>query len=70
MVELVRRAALLLLWLAVVLRTVFGELASARLAPRLTSARAKARRPWGLEARRAGRVAGRLYAVRVQLVIV
>lgn len=70
MLELVRRAALVLLWLAVLLQTVFGELASARPAPRLTRSRAQARRPWGLEARRAGRVAGRLYAVRLQVVIV
>ena len=68
MVELARRAAVVLVWLAVVLQTVFDELASAT--PRLTSSRAQARRPWGLEARRAGRVAGRLYAVRLQVVIV
>ncbi len=70
MLELVRRAAVVMLWLLVVLQTVFSALASARPTPRLTSSRAQARRPWGLEARTVRRIGPRLVAFRMQVVIV
>lgn len=69
--ELVRRAALVLLLAGVFLQGLFGLLPAEKVHTAPPSpARGRRPQPWGLEARRAGRVAGRLYAVRVQLVVI
>lgn len=71
MLELVRRAGLVLLVAGVFLQGLLGLLPAEKVhtAPR-SPARGRKPQPWWLEARRAGRVAGRLYAVRLQVVVV
>ena len=71
MLELVRRGAVVALWLAVYLRVLFGLALVERkhTAPR-SPARGRQPQPWGVEARQIRRVGGRLVAVRLQLVIV
>ena len=68
--ELVRRAALVLIWAGVYLQTLFG-LASPRRehAPRRSPARGRRPQPWGVEARTVRRIGPRLVAFRLQLVI-
>jgi hypothetical protein len=70
MLELVRRAALVLLWLGVFLQVLFGLMPAGKVhTPRSTAPRSPAR-PWGFEARKVGKIGNRAYAVRVQLVAV
>lgn len=70
MLELVRRAALVLLWAGVFIQCTFGLLPAERLhTARSTPPRSPAR-PWALEARHIRRYGRRVVALRVQLVAV
>ncbi len=64
--ELLRRAALVLLWAGVFLLTPLGLLTSRKV----HTPRRSAPRPWGLEARKVGQLGRRAYALRVQVVVV
>ena len=62
--ELVRRAAVVLVLVAVYLRVVLGLAITQKVhTPR------PSRRPWGLEARTVRRIGPRLVALRVQLLV-
>lgn len=70
MLELARRAALVLLLVRVFLLTTAGELTSLKKHTAPRSARGRSPQPWGLEARTVRRIGPRLVAFRLQLVIV
>ena len=71
MLELVRRATLVLLLVRVFLLTTAGELTSWKGHTRAYQARrSPAPRPWGLEARKVGQLGRRAYALRLQVVVV
>ena len=63
MLELVRRAALVVLWFIVALRIIVGDVALVQ--PR----RSQARQPRGMELRTIKRVGSRIVAVQIRLVI-
>ena len=67
MLELVRRAALVLLLVRVFLLTTASEITSRK---EHTPRRPAPARPWGLEARKVGQLGRRAYALRVQVVVV
>ena len=68
MLELVRRGAVVAVWLAVYLRVLCGlALVERKHTARRSPARGRSPQPWGLEYRTARRVGGRLLAVRVQV---
>ena len=67
MLELVRRAALVLLLVRVFLLTTASEITSQK---EHTAPRSPAPRPWGLEARKVGQLGRRAYALRLQVVVV
>ena len=70
MLELVRRAALVLLLVRVFLLTTAGELISLKgHPPRRSPARGRSPQPWGLEARTIRRIGPRIVVVRLQMVI-
>ena len=69
MLELVRRAALVLLWLGVFLQVLFGLTPAGKVHTRAYQA-PRSPAPWGFEARKVGKIGNRAYAVRVQLVAV
>ena len=69
--ELVRRGAVVALWLGVYLRVLFGlALVERKHTARRSPARGRSPQPWGLEARTVRRIGPRLVAFRLQLVIV
>ena len=63
MLELVRRAALVVLWFIVALRIIVGDVALVQ--PRGS----QARQPRGMELRTIKRFGGRIVAVQIRLVI-
>ena len=63
MLELVRRAALVVLWFIVALRIIVGDVVLVQ--PR----RSQARQPRGMEYRALKRVGSRIVAVQIRLVI-
>ncbi len=69
MLELVRRAALVLWILLVSLLTMLGLTPAGKVHTRAYQAR-RSPAPWGFEARKVGKIGNRAYAVRVQLVAV
>ena len=70
MLELVRRAALVLLWLGVFLQVLFGLMPAGKVHTRAYQAPRSPARPWGLEARKVGQLGGKVFALRFQLVVV
>lgn len=71
MLELVRRAGVVAVWLAVYLQCAFGLVSPQRThAARRSSARGRRPQPWGFQARTVRRIGPRIIAARVQLVIV
>ena len=70
MLELVRRAALVLWILLVSLLTLAGLPVVQKKHTARSTARRSPARPWGLEARKVGQLGRRAYAVRFQVVVV
>lgn len=70
MLELVRRAALVLLWLGVFLQVLFGLMPAGKVHTRAYQAPRSPARPWGLEARTVRKVGRRVVAVRLQVLTV
>ncbi len=69
MLELVRRAALVLLWVGVFLQVLFGLMPAGKVHTRAYQA-PRSPAPWGFEARKVGKIGRRAYAVRLQLIAV
>ena len=70
MLELVRRGAVVAVWLAVYLRVLCGlALVERKHTARRSPARGRSPQPWGLEARTVRRIGPRIIALRFQLVI-
>ena len=68
--ELVRRGAVVALWLGVYLRVLFGlGLVERKHTARRSPARGRSPQPWGVEARTVRRIGPRIIALRFQLVI-
>ena len=70
MLELVRRAALVLWILIVSLLTLAGLPVVRKERTRAYHAPRSPARPWGLEARKVGQLGRRAYALRFQVVVV
>lgn len=69
--DVMRRAALVLLWMGVFLQVLFGLMPAEKVHTHAYQARrSPAPRPWGLEARKVGQIGRRAYALRVQLVVI
>lgn len=65
--ELVRRAAIIALWVGVYLRVVLGSVVVRGNTPRPGS---PARKPWAMETRHIRRYGKRIVAIRLQVVAV
>lgn len=68
--DVMRRAALVLLWLGVFLQVLFGLKPAERVHTRAYQARRSHARPWALEARTVRKVGRRVVAVRLQVLTV
>ena len=68
--DVLRRAALVLLWAGVFLQVLLGLKPAEKVHTRAYQARRSPARPWGFEARKVGKIGNHVYAVRLQLVSV